>query len=480
MDRSKGTRRLAALLLVGLVTLTLSPAAESQDLQPFTVSEGRIDLREWEPEQDGPIHLEGPWDLYWDQLLRPHELGGLSPTGTLLVPGPWGGQRAGQTDLTPQGIATYRLQVLLPDGVDLLAIRVTQVFQAHRLWANGVAVTQTGIPGHTLQTSAASDRFDWGVFEAPGSSTDIVMQVSNHRHRRSGMRAAPILGTPEQIAELHDRQLAKDLFMTGCLFLFGLLHLATYLHRRRNRLDDGNVANLWFSAFCLGFALQTLMKGETWIFQFVPDLTWDVSVRCRVLLNYTAALLYVEFCAALFPDRISLWLRRFWHAFVPIMAVLILSTPASVFSLTFGPFSIACLITMTYLAIRLGQAWRAGTPGAGLVVISVAALGTAIFIDTLTDQEFIQAPRTLLAGLFVFLLCQSFLLAQRFTDLFIRTRTLSTELLHANQELGNTNAAALRFVPVEFLRLLKREQLVLVERGDHVQTELEVLFCDIR
>ena len=28
--------------------------------------------------------------------------------------------------------------------------------------------------------------------------------------------------------------------------------------------------------------------------------------------------------------------------------------------------------------------------------------------------------------------------------------------------------------------MLKREQLVLVERGDHVQTELEVLFCDIR
>jgi len=467
------------VLLAGLLALGFSSTARG-DIAAPVVADGSIDLRSWDPQRDGPVSLAGDWGLYWAQLVPPDALESKPVDGTLPVPGPWSGQTVGQTELTPQGTATYRLKVLLPEDQNLLGIRVSQVFQSHRLWVDGVPVTQTGRPGPTLQESAASDRNDWGVFAAEGPSLDIVMQVSNHRHRRSGLRAAPILGTPDQIANLHDRQLTKDLFMTGCLFLFGILHLITYLHRRRQKLDDGNIANLWFSVFCMGFALQTLMKGETWIFNFVPNLSWDVSVRCRVLLNYSAALLYVEFCTALFPGQISIWLRRFWHLFVPTMAVLIITTPASVFSLTFGPFSLACLITMLYLAIRLGAAWRGGTPGAGLVVISVAALGTTIFIDTLTDQGFIQAPRTLLSGLFIFLLCQSFLLAQRFTDLFIRTRSLSTDLLHANQELGNTNAAALRFVPVEFLRLLKREQLVLVERGDHVQTELEVLFCDIR
>jgi len=294
------------------------------------------------------------------------------------------------------------------------------------------------------------------------------------------MRNAPVFGTPDQITQLRDRQLARDLFMTGGLFLFGLLHILTYIRRRNRSVEDGHVAALWFGLFCLGFALQTLMKGETWIYALFPDLSWEVSVRCRVLLSYVAAPLYVEFCRSLFPREVSPWLARVWRVTFIGLALLILGTSPAVFSLTYGPFGIACLVTILYLGVRLGFAWRAGVPGASMVVVSVTALGVTIGIDTLTDQGIINVPRTLLAGLFTFLICQAVLLAQRFTALLVQAQTLSTNLLHTNQELERTNTAALRFVPGEFLRLLNREQLVLVERGDHVQLDLEILFCDIR
>ncbi len=47
-------------------------------------------------------------------------------------------------------------------------------------------------------------------------------------------------------------------------------------------------------------------------------------------------------------------------------------------------------------------------------------------------------------------------------------------------QLANVNRAYSRFIPREFLLLLGRDSIVEVERGDQVQLELTILFCDIR
>jgi class 3 adenylate cyclase len=58
-------------------------------------------------------------------------------------------------------------------------------------------------------------------------------------------------------------------------------------------------------------------------------------------------------------------------------------------------------------------------------------------------------------------------------------QTLSN-LDERNRELAELNEAAQRFVPFEFLKLLDRESLREVRRGDQVELEISVLFSDIR
>lgn len=58
-------------------------------------------------------------------------------------------------------------------------------------------------------------------------------------------------------------------------------------------------------------------------------------------------------------------------------------------------------------------------------------------------------------------------------------QTLSN-LDERNRELAELNEAAQRFVPFEFLKLLNRESLREVRRGDQVELEISVLFSDIR
>jgi adenylate cyclase len=49
-----------------------------------------------------------------------------------------------------------------------------------------------------------------------------------------------------------------------------------------------------------------------------------------------------------------------------------------------------------------------------------------------------------------------------------------------DQELRDTHAASLRFVPREFLQLLARERLTEVQRGDYIVRPMHIMFADMR
>lgn len=59
-------------------------------------------------------------------------------------------------------------------------------------------------------------------------------------------------------------------------------------------------------------------------------------------------------------------------------------------------------------------------------------------------------------------------------------RQTLTDLAARNQELGEMNRAAVRFVPFQFLELLRKSSIREIERGDQIELEISVMFSDIR
>ncbi|MGE5605660.1 MAG: hypothetical protein ACM3YE_08220 [Bacteroidota bacterium] len=95
---------------------------------------GVLDLRGWNFEKNGPMYLDGDWEFYWNQLLKPtdftgNKAGGSSPrlTGVIRVPGSWQGYQFQNKKLTGNGFATYRLKLLLPDTDQSLAVNIPQL-----------------------------------------------------------------------------------------------------------------------------------------------------------------------------------------------------------------------------------------------------------------------------------------------------------------------------------------------------------------
>ena len=58
--------------------------------------------------------------------------------------------------------------------------------------------------------------------------------------------------------------------------------------------------------------------------------------------------------------------------------------------------------------------------------------------------------------------------------------TLAEETKQINKELAKTNLAYRRFLPYEFLTALKKESIINVQLGDNIETQMTVLFSDLR
>ncbi len=71
-------------------------------------------------------------------------------------------------------------------------------------------------------------------------------------------------------------------------------------------------------------------------------------------------------------------------------------------------------------------------------------------------------------------------LADTFNEMVQKIKTATEETLSLNRELASTVNAYSRFVPHSFLNYLGVERIVDIALGDQVESEMSILFCDIR
>ncbi|MCP4130907.1 MAG: adenylate/guanylate cyclase domain-containing protein [bacterium] len=107
-------------LITVLVFLFSACSSQYSGKKPPKAEEGRLDLGGWDFKRDGPIKLNGKWEFYWGKHLSPDEIseGKQKPnrTGYIAVPGSWNGFKTGDSTLSGEGFATYRLMVSLKES----------------------------------------------------------------------------------------------------------------------------------------------------------------------------------------------------------------------------------------------------------------------------------------------------------------------------------------------------------------------------
>ncbi|SDK36605.1 Signal transduction histidine kinase [Maridesulfovibrio ferrireducens] len=406
----------------------------TDDLSPRAV-QGVFDMRDHSLSAGETVNLDGEWEFYWDQLLTPDNFisGSSKPemTGYFLMHRAWNkfnlnGKRLGGT-----GQATFRLRLLPNRPAGRIHLRLFDIHEAYRLWANGKLIAQSGVPGRSAETEVPGGSLKLAEIEFQSRPVELVLQVSNHHFRIGGVPEPIRIALPGTLETIRARDWGIALFFAGCMLIMGIYHFVLYLFRKRDK------APLYFSLYCLLVVSYSVTSNTSqWVASAIlpwwnPVIMENFSLTCFVIW---ASLLF-RFLETLYPNEFHHKLVYFLDAKIVIFF----------FMMGFAPgvplywFIALCLVQMMiyagYYLHRLLLCVKRGRSGA---LFLLAGLSSQFFVglnDTLTHMGIIKSTYLAEPAVCFFVLTQSLALAQRFSASFDSVEHLSLELESKNISL---------------------------------------------
>jgi PAS domain S-box-containing protein len=415
-------------VFLGLIVFSLSPLASCHYDFPKRISpeavKGVLDLTDWDFERDGPVNLSGKYEFYWNQHLEPSDFSKESPpekTGFIKVPGYWTNYKMEGKKLPSSGYATYRLSILLNDQKDPLALKFLDIGTAFTAFLNGKRLCSVGQVGKDRETTVPQFFPQFVDFGAKTTQIELILQVSNFHHRRGGVSSVVKVGRKKEIIEIREKKLGFDLFLFGSIFIMALYHLGLFSHTKKDR------SPLYFSIFCFLLSLRLLTTGERYLIHLFPNTGWELMIKLEYLSFYLAVPAFVLFMRSFFRE----FSKRFPSVIIAIsfaFSVIVLFTPARIFSHTLPLYQIITLIVFLYGLYVLIVASIQKRDGAFVFLLGFIILCLAVINDIMYVEHIIQTGYFAPFGLFVFIFSLGFLHSLRFSKAFTTVEMQHLEL----------------------------------------------------
>lgn len=429
---------------------------------------GVLDLSDWDFEQDGVVQLDGEWEFYWEQLLEPEAF--LSdnkpvPTGIIRVPNTWESTPVNFQQYPSYGYATLRLVVKSASSGRIHALKIKALQAAHRIWVNQEVLSTVGRVGNSKSSEVAA--FSPGVkFFISRNNTEIIIQLSNFIFS-TGTFDSLAMGTDATILRHHQTLVLKDALLTGALIVMGLYHLILFWLRKQDR------STLYLSGICFIVVLETLSLNE-YLIQDWFNLSMAAWYTSANLIMSAGTVFFLLFVGFLYPNEMPKKLLYVFIFFCGIFFLLQILTTVPEFSKYFFlPLSIFDVFAIGLMSYAIILAIIRKREGARLFASGFAFMVFTGIWDLGTANFGISGIRLMNFGLLAFIFFQSTLLARMFSRAFSTIETQKTALTQ-------TNRAYRRFVPAQFLKYLRKDNIIDVQLGDQVQMEMTILFADIR
>lgn len=400
-------------------------------------SGGLFDFRTSNPTAK-PVHLEGEWRMYWQQLLRPSEL---PAAGGVLVdfPKKWTSTQIEGKTLPATGYATYEALVLLPAGSKGLGINVPDVYTSYHLYANGQLLQANGKPGTSKETTVPYWLGRTLLLPDGVDSLHLVLQIANFHHSKGGPYKKIVIGNYADMMNERKRDSALDLVMSGALLMGGLFFFGLYLFGKYDR------AMLFFSLYCITYSYRPVGSRLYVLHDMFPALSWQVAVRLEYFTLFVSLGFFALYTLNLYPKDLN---KRFisWLGYSCIaLAVGTLLVSPYWFTLALNPFlllmfAVVAYTTWVYVKARRNQRIGSGYALASTVVIMMVML----LINLEYFQLLLPASIVLFVGYFTFLFLQSLVLAFRFANILDQARQQALIGLRVKSEFLSTMSHEIR------------------------------------
>ncbi len=375
---------------------------------------GVIDLLDWNFEKDGIIHLDGRWELYFNELLEPDKLKNRRPDGYFHIPGTLGAQLAGKTT----GYMTLHLKMMVPDDI-VYGLRINNRLSASKVWVNGVFQGSHGKIGKSFAEERAIYLPVYAFFTSENEKVDIVIQASNFRDIQPIIYSIDF-GLKKQIMGVYTLSIIMDTLIIGALLMIELCYLAIYFLRRKERTF------LYFAVLCFLIQLRCLVLNERILVQFYPEMPYELMSKIAAITYYLWVMMYVLFLKEQFED-FSKRMTDFAVLFGSIFTGICVVTINTFYDRLAIYGHVFLIIIILYLLVFLIRKSRERDINGRVSLMALLVLAITGINDVLINNGVFSNVYVFQIGMFIFAFLESYMLAINFSTGFTRLEELSLE-----------------------------------------------------
>ncbi len=343
----KKTFLIVLLFLIAITAIRLSVLSIQKPIdQPFAVN-GKLDLRGFPIPEKDVLHLNGEWEFFPSQLVKPGmgAMNSLAEKTYLQVPGAWEGAFPGNHEQTFL-YGTYRLQIILDKAIEqTLQLKITEIRTASAVYINGHLAGSSGHPSERVGRHLAKN-VPYSILIPPKSSViEVLIHVSNHAGE-GGITQPIYFGTLEAVNQ-HSLLSMSLQFLLSIVFIVHAAY-AVMLYF----LGAANRSLLYFSLLILSAIVSVLIVDEKLLLIWF-DFPYVLTVKIAILSYIGVASFLPPFLYYLFPEYGNLRVIRWFGVFCLVYGAFVILAPsvyAARFALKFlGLFLLGSIVISVYI-----------------------------------------------------------------------------------------------------------------------------------
>ena len=423
-----------------------------RDFTVYKAEKGVLDLRNWNPEIDSVISLDGVWEFYWNGLYNKADLEKLNPE-YISLPSIWNDRIIDNNKISGTGYGTFRLKLLLPENkqIPTLGIRIKPLTNC-KVFINEAEVNCIGVLGKDFETSIPDTRPSFATFKSETNTLDVIVQVSNFHHRKGGFLYSIYFGSEEGLLEFIQKIRNRDNFILGFLFFTILYHIGLYLIRRKE------ILSLYFSFIVLCIFLRTASTGEKLIVDFLP-MPYSVYVAIEYLTFFLVLPIAIKFVDLMFSIQLPKNLYKLIFSVSFIFSFITLITEASFYSNLVNIYLPIFLLELFFSYAIVAFAYYKKKNNALLILLGFSIMLLCTINDILNTTEVIHTSYLAHYGLISVIFSQSLFLLLRFVNAFKENEILSADLQRINEDLENRIIVRTKEIMDEKISAVKANEL---------------------
>ncbi|MCC6286537.1 MAG: response regulator [Chitinophagaceae bacterium] len=386
----------------------------------------------------GNFILDGKWEFYWSELLKPGDLPQYQPA-YITVPNIWNNIELNGKSLSPIGYATYKLKLILPSHRPEMAIEIPDTYSCYILFINDKQLAQNGRPAKTKEAAIPFWTLKTVILPSNTDTFNIIMQVANFWHAKGGIYKAPVLANAKTLLKQESIDWGLDVFLAGCIFMSGLLFFGLYLFARHDK------SILFFSIFCLVYFYR-IIGTEPYVLHSVFDgLSWFFTIRLEYISLALSVAFFVMYIRYLYPEEINIILIKVLFWICIIYAGIIAVFPAQLFTAILPVYLVAMFFYIGYAFYVFAKASTHNRSGSDYAFLSSGVALILFFVINLSYFGFIYLLKAAItAGYILFLFFQSLILSFRFSFRLRQAAIQARQGLKAKSEFLSTISHEIR------------------------------------